>query len=142
MFSDEVDNIARGLNYDGTVVRATNRLNEAARSNKIPLTDKDFIIKKDEKNVFDSVLNEFSKSFSLEKLRAWFDKTKKCVCKNEGHLRKKIADDHEVSIEEIYSEHYSPEILTLYFSQSPKRIFPEAPKQVATLKPEEIPENS
>ena len=28
LFDDEVDNIARGLNYDGTVVRATNRLRE------------------------------------------------------------------------------------------------------------------
>lgn len=47
MFADEVDNIARGLNYDGTIVRAKNRLTEAARSNKIPVTQEDFIIKKD-----------------------------------------------------------------------------------------------
>jgi hypothetical protein len=49
MFADEVDNIARGLNYDGTVARATNRLMEAVRSNKIPVTEKDFTIRKDEK---------------------------------------------------------------------------------------------
>jgi hypothetical protein len=49
MFSDEVDNIARGLNYDGTLLRATNRLKAAARSNKIPVTDEDLIVKKNEK---------------------------------------------------------------------------------------------
>ena len=36
MFADEVDNIARGLNYDGTILRATNRVNKAALSNHIP----------------------------------------------------------------------------------------------------------
>ncbi len=49
IFADEVDNIARGLNYDGTITRAKNRLNKAARSNKIPVTEKDFVIIKDPK---------------------------------------------------------------------------------------------
>jgi hypothetical protein len=47
IFSDEVNNIARGLNYDGTITRATNRVKESARSNKIPITEKDFVITKD-----------------------------------------------------------------------------------------------
>ena len=47
MFADEIDNIARGLNYDGTITRATNRVKESARSNKIPITEKDFVITKD-----------------------------------------------------------------------------------------------
>ena len=46
IFSDEVDNIARGLNYDGTITRATNRVKESARSNNIPITEQDFVITK------------------------------------------------------------------------------------------------
>jgi hypothetical protein len=47
MFADELDTIARGLNYDGTILRATNRLKRAAVSSKIPVTEEDFVIKKD-----------------------------------------------------------------------------------------------
>jgi hypothetical protein len=49
MFTDEVDNIARGLNYDGTITRATNKVKEAARSNKISVTKENFVIIKDPK---------------------------------------------------------------------------------------------
>jgi hypothetical protein len=49
IFSDEMDNIARGLNYDGTILRATNRLIEAAASNNIPVTKEDFVVIKDRK---------------------------------------------------------------------------------------------
>ena len=49
MFADEVDNIARGLNYDGTILRATNRLIKAAASNNIPVTKEEFVVIKDPK---------------------------------------------------------------------------------------------
>jgi len=44
MFSDELDNIARGLNYDGTILRATNRLIKAAADNNIPVSKEDFVV--------------------------------------------------------------------------------------------------
>jgi len=64
MFSDEVDNIARGLNYDGTIVRATNRLREAVRTNKIPVTEKDFVIIKDPKTNYTLVEVKYSVTVS------------------------------------------------------------------------------
>ena len=60
MFADEVDNIARGLNYDGTVSRATNRVNKAALSNHIPITEKDFVIIKDLKANYSLVEVKYS----------------------------------------------------------------------------------
>ena len=60
MFSDEVDNIARGLNYDGTLVRAKNRLTEAARSNKIPVTREDFAVIKDPKTNYTLIEVKYS----------------------------------------------------------------------------------
>jgi len=59
-FSDEIDNISRGLNYDGTITRATNRVKEAARSNKIPVTEKDFVITKDPKTGYTLVEVKYS----------------------------------------------------------------------------------
>jgi len=47
MFSDAVDNIARWLNYDGTVPVAENRLLKAAEDNKIPITGENFVVVKD-----------------------------------------------------------------------------------------------
>ena len=64
MFSDELDNIARGLNYDGTVTRATNRLKEAARSNKIPVTEKDFVITKAPKTNYTVIAVKYSVTVS------------------------------------------------------------------------------
>jgi hypothetical protein len=64
MFTDEVDNIARGLNYDGTVSRATNRVNKAALSNHIPITEKDFVIIKDLKTHYTLVEVKYSVTVS------------------------------------------------------------------------------
>jgi len=64
MFSEEVDNIARGLNYDGTIKRARNRLNKAARSNHIPITEKDFVIIKDPKTKYTLVEVTYSVTVS------------------------------------------------------------------------------
>ena len=64
MFMDEMDNIARGLNYDGTVSRATNRVKEAARSNHIPITEKDFVITKDPKTHYTLVEVKYSMTVS------------------------------------------------------------------------------
>jgi len=64
MFSDEVDNIARGLNYDGTIVRAKNRLTESARSNKIPVTQEDFIVIKDPKTNYTLIEIKYSVTVS------------------------------------------------------------------------------
>ena len=64
MFSDEVDNIARGLNYDGTVMRATNRVIEAARSNNIPVTKENFVIIKDPKTNYTLVEIKYSVTVS------------------------------------------------------------------------------
>ena len=64
MFADEVDNIARGLNYDGTITRATNRLKEAARSNNIPVTEKDFVITKDPRTHYTLIEIKYSVSVS------------------------------------------------------------------------------
>ena len=60
MFTDEVDNIARGLNYDGTITRATNRVIEAARSNNIPVTKENFVITKDPKTNYTLVEVKYS----------------------------------------------------------------------------------
>ena len=64
IFNDEVDNIARGLNYDGTITRARNRLKEAARSNKIPITEKDFVIIKDPKTYYTLIEIKYSVTVS------------------------------------------------------------------------------
>jgi len=64
MFSDEIDNIARSLNYDGTITRATNRVVEAARSNHIPITEKDFVITKDPKTSYTPVEVKYSVTVS------------------------------------------------------------------------------
>ena len=64
MFEDEVDNIARSLNYDGTISRATNRVKEAARSNNIPITEKDFVIIKDPKTHYTLVEVKYSVTVS------------------------------------------------------------------------------
>lgn len=60
MFADEVDNIARGLNYDGTIMRARNRLTEAARSNRIPVTRENFVIINDHKTGYTLVEVKYS----------------------------------------------------------------------------------
>jgi hypothetical protein len=60
IFEDEVDNIARGLNYDGTVTRATNRIIEAAKGNKIPITKENFVIIKDPKTHYTLVEVKYS----------------------------------------------------------------------------------
>jgi len=64
MFSDEIDNIARSLNYDGTIARATNRVVEAARSNHISITENDFVITKDPKTSYTLVEVKYSVSVS------------------------------------------------------------------------------
>jgi len=64
MFSDEVDNIARGLNYDGTINRAKNRLAEAARSNHIPITMENFVVIKDPKTKYTLVEVKYSVTVS------------------------------------------------------------------------------
>ena len=60
IFTDEVDNIARGLNYDGTVLRATNRLIKAADSNNIPVTKEDFVVIKDPKTRYTLIEVKYS----------------------------------------------------------------------------------
>jgi len=64
MFSDEVDNIARGLNYDGTITRATNRVIESARSNNIPVTKENFVIIKDSKTYYTLIEVKYSVTVS------------------------------------------------------------------------------
>jgi len=64
MFSDEVDNIARGLNYDGTITRATNRVIESARSNHIPVTKENFVIIKDPKTHYTLIEVKYSVTVS------------------------------------------------------------------------------
>jgi hypothetical protein len=64
IFEDEVDNIVRGLNYDGTVSRATNRVNQSAMSNHIPIAEKDFVIIKDLKNNYSLVEVKYSVTVS------------------------------------------------------------------------------
>ena len=60
MFSDELDTIARGLNYDGTTLRATNRLMKAAASNNIPVTKEDLVVIKDPKTHYTLVEVKYS----------------------------------------------------------------------------------
>jgi hypothetical protein len=60
MFSDEVDNIARGLNYDGTILRATNQLIKAAASNNIPVPKEDFVVTKDPKTHYTLIEIKYS----------------------------------------------------------------------------------
>jgi len=60
MFSDELDNIARGLNYDGTILRATNRLIKAAASNNIPVAKEDFVVIKDPKTHYTLIEVKYS----------------------------------------------------------------------------------
>ncbi|MDF1524744.1 MAG: hypothetical protein RRA15_00375 [bacterium] len=62
MFADEVDNIARGLNYDGTIPRATGRVKNAASSNNIPITEKNIVIVKDPKTNYTLVEVKYSVS--------------------------------------------------------------------------------
>jgi len=64
MFADEVDNIARGLNYDGTILRATNRLIKAAASNHIPVTREDFVVVKDPRTDYTLVEVKYSVTVS------------------------------------------------------------------------------
>ena len=64
MFADEVDNIARGLNYDGTLVRARNRVNDAARSNHVQLDEKNVVITKDPKTHYTLVEIKYSVTVS------------------------------------------------------------------------------
>ena len=64
MFADEVDNIARGLNYDGTILRATGRVKNAASSNNIPITEKNIVILKDPKANYSLVEIKYSVSVS------------------------------------------------------------------------------
>ena len=60
MFADEVDNIARGLNYDGTILRATNRLIKAAASSNIPVTKEGFVVIKDPKTHYTLIEVKYS----------------------------------------------------------------------------------
>jgi hypothetical protein len=60
LFSDELDNIARGLNYDGTILRATNRLIKAAASNNIPVTKEEFVVIKDPKTHYTLIEVKYS----------------------------------------------------------------------------------
>ena len=60
MFADEVDNIARGLNYDGTILRATNRLIKAAASDNIPVTKEEFVVIKDPKTYYTLIEVKYS----------------------------------------------------------------------------------
>ena len=64
MFSDELDTIARGLNYDGTILRATNRLIQAAASNNIPVTKEDLVVIKDLKTHYTLVEVKYSVNVS------------------------------------------------------------------------------
>ena len=64
VFADEVDNIARGLNYDGTILRATARVKNAASSNNIPITEKNIVILKDPKANYSLVEIKYSVSVS------------------------------------------------------------------------------
>lgn len=64
MFSDAVDNIARGLNYDGTIQRATNQILKAAEDNNIPITSKDFVVIKDPKTMYTLVEVKYSVTVS------------------------------------------------------------------------------
>ncbi len=64
IFTDEVDNIARRLKFDGTITRARNQVNEAARSNKIPITEKDFVITKDPKTNYTLIEIKYSVTVS------------------------------------------------------------------------------
>lgn len=64
IFNNEVDDIARSLNYDGTITRATNRLKKAARSNKIPITEKNFVITKDPKTYYTLIEVKYSVTVS------------------------------------------------------------------------------
>ena len=64
MFSDAVDNIARGLNFDGTILRATNRVIKAADDNHIPITKENFVIIKDPKTRYTLIDVKYSVTVS------------------------------------------------------------------------------
>jgi len=94
------------------------------------------IIRENEENLFDSVVNNFSKSFSLENLKSWFNGVKNSVGENHVFLMHQINEDNEANIENIYEQHYSPTLLSLGSTGFTKQIFPEGSKQVEGLKPQ------
>jgi len=92
------------------------------------------IIRENEENLFDSVVNNFSKSFSLENLKSWFNGVKNSVGENHVFLMHQINDNDEVNIEDVYEQHYFSTLLSLCSTEFTKQIFPEGSKQVEGLK--------
>jgi hypothetical protein len=92
------------------------------------------IIRENEENLFDSVVKKFSKSFALENLKSWFDGVKKSVCENYVFLMRTITDENDANLEDIYEQHYSPTVLSLYLSDFTKQIFQKRSKQMEGLK--------
>jgi len=95
-----------------------------------------YIIRKNEENLLDSVVKEFSQSFSLENLKSWFSDVKKSVGKNVVFLMHKITDTDEANVEGIYAQHYSPTLLSLYDLDFTRQIFPEGSKPKTGLEPQ------
>lgn len=94
------------------------------------------IIRKNEENLFNSVINNFSTSFTLEKFKEWFNGVKNCVHKNHIILMHKLTDEHEANIEDIYEQHYSPTLLSLELLQFSEQIFSDGSKPIEGVKPQ------
>lgn len=62
---------------------------------------------KEVKSLADSVQDKFSKSFTEDKLKEWFNAVKKCVHENPVSLRKNLISVSQTDIETIFKEHYA-----------------------------------
>jgi len=74
------------------------------------------IIKEKRDNLWESVVHEFSNSFTLKDFKSWLNDAKKYVAQNHVFLKSKITENDEANIEEVYESHYSPTILSTCFS--------------------------
>ena len=99
------------------------------------------VIKNHNENTFDSVIQAFSGSFSLEKFKEWFNDVKNYVHGNHVVLMRKLTAENEVNIEEIYEHHYSPTLLDTELSRFSEQIFPEGSKRIEGVKPQKKAED-
>jgi len=116
--------VLREVGYVDTIPNPTDR-----RSRLI------IIIKEKEEKLWESVVHEFSNSFTLKKFKSWFNDAKKYVAEKRVFLKQKITENDEGNIEDIYESHYSPSILSICFSAFFSHNFTKLPEAPIGRKP-------